>query len=628
MRTSKTQQCDALLQFRLARSKHYLANLQQIERRFPWYRLAALVAGLVVVYLGFRLLPVWAGWGVAVLAFAAFMLITVRHRYVIDRIALLETFCHMLSTHIARLNLDWDHIPAPADIPISLEHPFASDLNITGPRSLHQLLDTTITLGGSQRLAGWLLSTQPDPAQITFQQQLVRELTGLPAFRERLELDGLMAYPEHTPRWDVAALERWIAQENPANSSGLGLIQGSLGRTLILQSCLAAFNLAFLILNLLGILPPIWVASFLIYLGLQALQFTRTSAVFDESYSLAQLIGKILPILTSLEQYPYPSGSQIEQQAAPITRGVVMRPTTTRRRLGWIISASSLRGNPFISLIMNFLMPWDLFLAYQLERYRASLSVDLPHWLDSWYEIEALSALANFAALNPDFTFPILNPPGATPILQCKAIGHPLIPDATRVSNNFSLQRLGEVVIITGSNMSGKSTFLRTLGANLALAYAGSPVAAQELRLIPFRIFTSMNLSDSLSDGISFFYAEVRRLKALLNALDASQPYPLFFLIDEIFRGTNNRERQIGSQAFTQALAGKNGAGLISTHDLELAHLAYANAWLSNHHFREDIQGSQMVFNYKIRPGASPTTNALRIMALAGLPVPRQDNPT
>jgi DNA mismatch repair ATPase MutS len=186
---------------------------------------------------------------------------------------------------------------------------------------------------------------------------------------------------------------------------------------------------------------------------------------------------------------------------------------------------------------------------------------------------------------------------------------------------------MGEVVVITGSNMSGKSTFLRTLGINLVLAYAGSTVAARSLALLPLRVFTSMTVTDSLSDGISFFYAEVSRLKLLLDQLNANHPLPMFFLIDEIFRGTNNRERQLGSHAYPQALANKNGVGLISTHDLELVHLAEVIPAVHNYHFREDVKDGHMIFDYCIRQGASPTTNALRIMALAGLPVPLEKPP-
>ena len=169
--------------------------------------------------------------------------------------------------------------------------------------------------------------------------------------------------------------------------------------------------------------------------------------------------------------------------------------------------------------------------------------------------------------------------------------------------------------------MSGKSTFLRTLGINLVLAYAGGPVCAQAFRTQLFRPFTCIQVADSVNDGISYFYAEVRRLKALLNALQADHPLPLFFLIDEIFRGTNNRERLQGSRAFIRTLAQSQGVGLISTHDLELVHLADEVPLIENFHFRETIEDGRMVFDYKLHDGPCPTTNALTIMKMEGLPV-------
>ncbi|KAB2854148.1 MAG: DNA mismatch repair protein MutS, partial [Anaerolineae bacterium] len=199
--------------------------------------------------------------------------------------------------------------------------------------------------------------------------------------------------------------------------------------------------------------------------------------------------------------------------------------------------------------------------------------------------------------------------------------GHPLIPAERRVCNDFSLDKLGEVALITGSNMSGKSSFLRTLGVNLCLVYAGGVVRAGALEIGLFWLFSCIRVMDSLNDGISYFYAEVKRLKALLDALREDDPLPLFFLIDEIFRGTNNRERLIGSRSYIQALANGHGLGLIATHDLELVKLADENPHISNYHFREDVHDGRMVFDYRLRSGPSPTTNALRIMAMEGLPV-------
>jgi DNA mismatch repair ATPase MutS len=182
------------------------------------------------------------------------------------------------------------------------------------------------------------------------------------------------------------------------------------------------------------------------------------------------------------------------------------------------------------------------------------------------------------------------------------------------------MEQQGTVMLITGSNMAGKSTFLRTLGLNLCLAYAGAPVNARSLETVLFELYGCIKVSDSVTDGYSYFYAEVRRLRGLLRRLEAGSRYPIFFMIDEIFKGTNNRERLIGSTAYIHALAGKNCVGAISTHDLELVKLAETLPRIRNYHFREDVVNGRMSFAYKLRHGPCPTTNALKIMELEGLP--------
>jgi DNA mismatch repair ATPase MutS len=208
--------------------------------------------------------------------------------------------------------------------------------------------------------------------------------------------------------------------------------------------------------------------------------------------------------------------------------------------------------------------------------------------------------------------------------LEVRALGHPLIPAQRRVCNDFVFHAMGEVAILTGSNMAGKSTFIKTIGVNLCLAYAGGPVAAVWLRSLPLRLHTCIRISDSIADGFSYFYAEVKCLKRLLQELQEPHPAPVLYLIDEIFRGTNNRERLLGSRAYIQALLAERGCGLVATHDLELAHLAEQNPQVRNYHFRDEVQDGKLVFDYRLHPGPSPTTNALKIMALEGLPVPTQ----
>lgn len=604
------------LRHRLDRTKAHLDTLRAIESRFPWYRLAVLAITFLVIYLAFQFLPLLPSWAVTLISLSGFIFVAQCHQNVIDQVSRLVVFQRLIETHIARATLNWENIPAHTVIAVPQAHPFAADLNITGEKSLHQLIDTTATVGGSRRLAEWLLNQEPDTEKVADRQRLVKELLGHPAFRLRLEIEGGLANSSSSSRWDTSPVLRWLDSH---------ISTETLLPKLVLLGILAAANAVLFGIHAAGLAPPLWIATAVVYLGLQSFNFRQSSEVFEEAYSIAKQLSQLRKILIDLEKYPYPPGERLAEIAAPIT-GARQRPSDALRRLSRIVSAASLRNNPLLTLLLNILVPWDLFFAYQLERYKHDLRAVLPAWLDTWHEIEALSALANFAALNPGTIFPQVLAPGHIPVYSAIMIGHPLIPETARVNNDFSVQSLGEMVIITGSNMSGKSTFLRTVGVNLVLAFAGSTVFAENLVTLPFRLFTSMNLSDSLSDGISYFYAEVRRLRMLLEQLEQPASLPLFFLIDEIFRGTNNRERQLGSTAYTRALSGRNGIGLISTHDLELAHLAEHNPLVRNAHFREEIRGDQMVFDYTLRPGSSPTTNALKIMALAGLPVPESDD--
>ncbi len=201
-------------------------------------------------------------------------------------------------------------------------------------------------------------------------------------------------------------------------------------------------------------------------------------------------------------------------------------------------------------------------------------------------------------------------------------IGHLLLSPAKRVTNNISLKGCGKVILVTGSNMSGKSTFLRTIGINACLAQAGAPVCADFFHANWMRIFSCIRVTDSLKAGLSYFYAEVKRLKIVLDAVKEDHPTPVLFLIDEIFKGTNNKEGLLGSEAFIRALVRSNGLGLISTHDLELSRLEGDLQGVTNVHFQETVEGNELVFDYRVRSGPCPTTNALKIMVKEGLPVP------
>jgi hypothetical protein len=604
----------------------WLHHLAQIDGRFTWVRLGVVLAGSALFLLALGLGSAAWRWAVVLLSLAVFTFVVYLHRR-LDRARQKARLRQgWTAAQLARLSLDWDHLPPALMEEVSglANHPFAIDLDLLGERSLHRLVDIAVSLGGSRRLRDWLLETQPDAARTLKRQRLVRALGPHAGFRSQLALHSALAaasaavkpggpFPQ---RWDGDRLLAWF-RDQPDES-------GSLTPVLVLLFGLALLNLALFVLSLLAVLPPYWGVSLLVYFAVYGTRFSAARQLFDQAYELRSILMRLQAVLLFLEGYHFPSGSELEPLLAPFQCRPAC-PSRLLRSVEWVLGAGGLQNNPIAWFFFNLLVPWDLFFAARLQGLKKRLKAQLPAWLEALYELEALNSLANYAYLNPEFAFPrLLEPDGGDdqPLISAQGLGHPLIPNAQRVVNDFNLQRLGEMVIISGSNMSGKSTFLRTLGVNLCLTYAGGPVAAIAISVIPLRLYTCIHISDSLSDGISYFYAEVRRLKALLDALQNVHSTPLFYLIDEIFRGTNNRERQIGSQAYVRSLVGADGVGVISTHDLELVHLADDNPRVRNLHFREQIQAGRMVFDYLLRPGPCPTTNALKIMQAAGLPVP------
>ena len=636
--TTKNAARRKALETHLRRIEKRLQQLERERRRFSKYRPLIFLAGVILAY--------WLGWMpfmiatvlISIEAFYYNRLGKVMHRHQLWRT--------IKTTQLARLNLDWAHIPEPpAQTPIP-NHPFESDLNLTGAYSLHHLVDTAISLEGSHRLRDWLLQTCPDPQQIATRQQIIRELVPLARFRDKLLLNFQLVSREQL---DGAKLLHWLQVPTPSQA---------VRRALLASIALAAANLFLFSGYSFGWLPGYWVLSFAFYVVLYLSLQGVLGRSFDAIMLLYDELGKFRAILRYLETYPYGQNTHLQRLCAPFLNRQT-RPSKQLRKITWLVTGISLRINPVLGMLLNLTVPWDLFFADQIQRCQTQCAGQFRAWLNAWSELEALVSLANFAYLHPDYVFPeILTAPPLTPpdsggerkggerergnedfpplltqergqgvrwphqpLFQAAALGHPLISAAKKVCNDFALKELGEMTLITGSNMAGKSTFLKTIGVNLCLAYTGGPVNAATFQTRLFRVFTCMQIHDSITDGLSFFYAEVKRLKALLEALHAENQPPVLFLIDEIFRGTNSRERLIGSRAYIHHLAAQPGVGLIATHDLELGQLAEQIPGLTNAHFRDDVTDGKMVFDFRLHPGLCPTTNALKIMRLEGLPV-------
>ena len=586
-----------------------MLRLDRLSRKFSRLRIALVLVGICCALVAERFLGGSFTWLTLGVFGAAFVVAAVWHRRVYRSGIRHAVWKRIKSNHVARLTRDWANVPQPPDLPPDPEHPFAADLNLFGPRSVHHLLDTSASYGGCARLRTWLLDPLETPEAVRERQQIVRELIPLARFRDRLHLHGILLGTQPQARWSADKIVDWLLEESPPRLTpwvwGLGL--------------LSLANIALAVLYALGHLPPLWAATLLAYLVLYTYKHREARNLFSDAYQLERVLRHLRAVLIYLEGFPYGRTPHLAKLCEPYWR-TASRPSASVRSIVRIAGAAGVQQSHLLGFLVNVLVPWDLFFADRLNRYKASAKATLPVWIHTWYDLEALSALATHSYLHPDNVFPEIVPQGE-PILQARALGHPLLPDAERVHNDFSFDAPGEIALITGSNMSGKSTFLRTLGVNLCLAYAGASVHAEELRTVPLRLFTCIQVADSVTDGISYFYAEVRRLKALLTALNAEHETPLLFLIDEIFRGTNNHERLAGSRAYIKALAMGRGVGVISTHDLELVGMADDVTGIHNFHFREEISDGRMVFDYRLRSGPCPTTNALKIMHMAGLPV-------
>lgn len=584
--------------------------LQAISDRYSWIRLTVIVIGAIILFpiTIFTTVPIAIIWSVVVIG--VFAGVVAYHRRVLETIRQLEIWQRLKSLHMAQAKLDWENLTEPSFRP-DPAHPFENDFDIAGRYSLHRVMDTTTTNEAAAKLREWLLITNPDLDATLERQALVRELEVMTIYRDKLTLFATRSPRTLGKKRDVSRVLDWLSAQS-TDTNFAPLLRIAIGFVLV--------NIILFALDQLNVIPPIWQITMFLYIGFIFSRF-EIRGFFGDALVMRALITPLKDVFDHIEHYPYARSPHLKALCQPFLDSGES-PSRVLRRVNRILGAAGLQQNPIAWFVVNMIVPWDLYFAGQLQEIKNVLKVQLPVWLETWIELEALSALATFADLNQaHMTYPEFIPVAETPIFEAIEMGHPLIPASRRVCNSFTIDDKGDITLLTGSNMSGKSTFLRTIGLNLSLTFAGAPVIAGEFRTAPFRQYACIRVTDSVTDGISYFYAEVRRLKGLLDKLEGDSNYPLLFLIDEIFRGTNNRERLVGSRSYIRSLVGTNGTGIIATHDLELVQLADEFEKIDNYHFRDEVRDGKMIFDYKLHEGPSPTTNALKIMQMEGLPV-------
>jgi hypothetical protein len=499
-----------------------------------------------------------------------------------------------------RLEGSWAGKSSPGTEFLDAHHPYASDLDLFGAGSLFELLNTAQTESGRATLAAWLLAPAA-PEEIRARQDAVAELRPKVDLRERL---GLIA--AEAQGWiRTEALVAWGRQPRVLESSFVRV---------------AAFCLPLATLALY--LSGQWILSLTSLAGQLALArfwSRRVQQVVRKARVAPGELEWLAEVLHCLENEAFQSKRLRRMETESQFDGVPASQAIQRlgKLYGWMESGTNLL---FVIVCKFFL--WDTQFAFAIEAWRARFGAKIEVWLRRLAEFEALSSLAGYTFEHPADTFPELLPAAAPTLVEGEGLGHPLIPESRAVRNDIALGAERRLIVISGSNMSGKSTWLRAIGVNLVLASAGAPVRARKFRMTPVRIGASIRTTDSLQEGTSRFYAEIKRLAAIVKL--AGEGTTLVFLLDEVLSGTNSHDRRIGASCVALSLVQRGAIGLITTHDLALTRIVEeVEPPGLNFHFEDQLQDGRMSFDYRLRPGIVEKSNALELMRSLGLEVER-----
>jgi hypothetical protein len=571
---------------------------ETLHHRIGNARLTVFLAAAAIAWLSLKG-QLFSPW-LLLLPAAVFTGLIVWHSRVLQELQLFKRAAEFYQQGVARLEERWEGTGTTGAEYNDPSHPFAQDLDLFGKGSLFELLCSARTRAGEQMLASWLKSPAA-PDEIRSRQAAVDELRPRLAMREDLAVLG----PDVQAGVEPDLLTRW-GQEPTLLKSGVPRI-------------MAGF------LGLAGLVTlGIWITMdqhrwFFLTILVEALFFFVLRRDVRHTVGSAERAGSDLKLLAQLlarlekEQF---QTSRLRQLASAL-HSKDMAASDLIRHLNRLLVLLDSRRNPFFAPVA-FVLLWEVQLAYFVEDWRRKNGRAIAGWLSTVAEFEALSCLAGYAYEHPDDPFPELS--DESPCFDSLGLGHPLLHESKCVRNDVCLTGERRILIVSGSNMSGKSTLLRTVGVNAVLAMAGAPVRARRLRISPMIPGASIRVLDSLQEGTSRFYAEITRLRKLVTLADG--PQPLLFLLDELLHGTNSHDRRIGAEAVVKGLSRRGAFGLLTTHDLALAHIADSLApFASNVHFEDHIVDGRIEFDYQLRPGVVKKSNALELMRSIGLEV-------
>jgi len=484
-------------------------------------------------------------------------------------------------------------------------HLYTFDLDVFGEHSLFQHINRTSTPVGKQHLADWFNSHLENKEAIEQRQEAIRELSTELEYRQQIRLLGLLYKGKPA---DTTEIKAWA--DSPSYYRKHTLLR-------IIPVTVSIINLVCISLAFLGILPASAAGgvfiSFVIFSSIFSKGITKLQTTYGEKLQILSTYADQILLTEKKEMH-----SPILQQLKAELTSQNQTASQAVRQLSKLMNALDQRSNLLMSTILNGLIFWELRQVMRIEQWKDTHSNDLPRWIETIGEIDAYCSLATFAYNHPEYIYPKIC--SQTFHLQAKGLGHPLMDRNKCVRNGIDINKRPFFIIITGANMAGKSTYLRTVGVNYLLACIGAPVWANQMEIYPARLVTSLRTSDSLTDNESYFFAELKRLKLIIDKLEAGEE--LFIILDEILKGTNSMDKQKGSFALIKQFMNMNANGIIATHDLLLGTLIDSFPQnIRNYCFEADITNNELTFSYRMRDGVAQNMNACFLMKKMGIAV-------
>lgn len=588
------------------RFEHFSEEFKHISalvNRYSVIRISVFFVGLILLFFStkYSLNVALIYLGIFILIFG---LIVFKHGKLHQLKKKLSVLKRINADEIKAMNGDFNQFDGGDEFLVN-ENNYSEDLDIFGMGSLFQYLNRTTTFSGREKLAWWLAKQHLNTGQILKKQEAIAELASSPEWRQNLQLLGKIS---NENKQDLLDILKWLEEEP--------LIKKSWYKYFVLFINLTTF--ALLLLSIFNLIPSIIFILYIVIVpfGILGFYYRRINSIHAQLARKTDLFLKYSTIIKLIEQQNFKSIylQDIKRNSAIIDH------TASRiiKNLSKISLAFNHRLNMIAGVLLNAFLLWDLVQCMRLESWKRKHKNKLIKWFDVIGEFDALSSLGCFYFNNPDYHFPLISEEDFQ--ISALDLGHPLIHPKTRINNDIEISGRKQFIIITGANMAGKSTFLRTLGVNMILASTGAPVCAQKFVWSPIQIYTSIRTRDSLFKNESYFFAELKRLKTLINELEAGNQ--MFIILDEILKGTNSKDKQTGSNHLVQQLIRLKASGIIATHDLALGDLVQTYPEnIKNMRFEVEFENDELVFDYKLKSGISKNMNATFLMKKMGITI-------